>query len=120
MRHKAKTGAGRVKRDIVMVRIAARDLREPWHAKVVVAVVAPYPLSPVNLIPDCIPLLGYLDDLILIPLCVLMAVRLIPPVLMPKFRAQSARLRSIPASRTGMATIVGLWLVSALFLLRLL
>lgn len=84
----------------------------PWYAKAVAGAVAAYALSPIDLIPDFIPVLGYLDDAILLPLGILLAVRLVPAELMAEFRAEAARRSRKPVSRIGMACIVALWLVA--------
>lgn len=120
MLQQARTWARRVKRDAIAVWIAARDPRTPWHARAIAVVVAAYALSPIDLIPDFVPVLGYLDDLILLPFGILLVVRLIPPDLLAEFRAEAARLESRPASRTGLAAIIGIWVLAALFLLWLL
>ncbi|RWX32769.1 DUF1232 domain-containing protein, partial [Rhizobium leguminosarum] len=75
---KAKNWAKSLKRDIVALWLAARDPRVPWHAKVVAGAVAAYALSPIDLIPDFIPILGYLDDLLILPLGIMLAIRLVP------------------------------------------
>ncbi|TIT56386.1 MAG: DUF1232 domain-containing protein, partial [Mesorhizobium sp.] len=92
---KAKQWARAIKRDVVALWLAARDPRVPWYAKVAAGVVAAYALSPIDLIPDFIPVLGYLDDLIIVPLGILLAVKLIPAALMAEFRAAAIR-RSRP------------------------
>ena len=69
-----------------MLSLAARDPRVPWYAKVVAACVAAYAFSPIDLIPDFIPVLGYLDDVIIVPLGILLAIRLIPPALLEEHR----------------------------------
>jgi uncharacterized membrane protein YkvA (DUF1232 family) len=104
-----------IKRDIVALWLAARDPRVPWYAKVVAAAVAAYALSPIDLIPDFIPVVGYLDDLIIVPLGILLAVRLIPPDLMGELRS-AAIARARPTSRAGLAFIVALWVLSAALL----
>ncbi len=71
---KAKQWARGIKRDILAVWIAARDSRTPWYAKAMAAAVAAYALSPIDLIPDFIPVLGYLDDLLLLPIGILLVV----------------------------------------------
>ncbi len=91
--------AREIKRDVVAIWIAARDPRVPWHVKLVAAAVAGYALSPIDLIPDFVPVLGYLDDLIIVPAGILLIVRLIPPGLMDEFRAEAARRASRPNSR---------------------
>lgn len=92
--------------------------RVPWYAKVAAGVVAAYALSPIDLIPDFIPVLGYLDDLIIVPLGILLAVKLIPAALMAEVRAAAIR-RSRPASRGGLAFIVGIWVLMAAALIWL-
>jgi uncharacterized membrane protein YkvA (DUF1232 family) len=82
----AKSWAREVKRDVVALYLAARDPRTPLIAKLVAAGVAAYALSPIDLIPDFIPVLGYLDELVILPLGILLVVRLIPPELMAEFR----------------------------------
>lgn len=99
--------------------LAARDPRVPWYAKAVAGAVAAYALSPVDLIPDFIPVLGYLDDLIIVPLGILLAVKLVPVELMIEFREEAAR-RVRPVSRAGLAFIVAIWLTAGLLLAWLL
>src|SRR5919107_891159 len=106
--------AYRVKRDVVALYLATRDPRVPWYAKIVAACVAAYALSPIDLIPDFIPVLGYLDDLILVPLGIALAVRLIPPALLAEHRARAAEMAIRPVSRLGAAVIIAVWLVVAL------
>ena len=72
--------------------IAARDRRTPWYAKLLAGAVVAYALSPIDLIPDFVPVLGYLDDLILLPLGILLAVRLVPKPLMQEYRSAAAKL----------------------------
>ncbi|WP_368044714.1 YkvA family protein [Sabulicella glaciei] len=109
--------ARRVKRDVVALWLAARDPRVPLAAKLVAGLVAAYALSPIDLIPDFIPVLGYLDDLILVPLGILLAVRLVPPALMDEFRAEAERRAARPVSRAGAAAIVLIWVAGAAVLL---
>jgi uncharacterized membrane protein YkvA (DUF1232 family) len=110
----AKTWARAIKRDVVVLWLAARDRRVPWHAKTVAAMVAGYALSPVDLIPDFIPVLGYLDDLIIVPLGTIAALKLIPPDILAELRARAAERIALPASRAGMAVIVLVWILLAL------
>ena len=95
----------------------ARDPRIPWYAKIVAACVAAYALSPIDLIPDFIPVLGYLDDLILVPLGIALAIRLIPPALLAEHRARATQAAKRPVSRLGAAVIVIIWLALALLIL---
>ena len=76
-------------------------------------------LCPIDLIPDFIPVLGYLDDVIIVPLGIMLAVRLIPPTLMAEFRAEAARREARPTSRAAAAAIVALWLAAAALLVWL-
>jgi uncharacterized membrane protein YkvA (DUF1232 family) len=114
---RARRWARNIKRDVVALWIAARDSRVPWYAKALCAVIAGYALSPIDLIPDFIPVLGYLDDVILLPLGILLAVRLIPADLMAEFRAEANVRVERPVSRVAAAVIVGLWIGSAALLL---
>ena len=108
--------ARNIKRDVVALWIAARDPRVPWYAKVAAGAVAAYALSPIDLIPDFIPVLGYLDDVIIVPLGILLAVRLVPVTLMAAFRQEAIRREGRPKSYWGMAAIVAIWLVAAVWL----
>jgi uncharacterized membrane protein YkvA (DUF1232 family) len=100
---------------VVALYLAARDPRVPWYAKVVAAVVAAYALSPIDLIPDFIPVLGYLDDLILVPLGIALAIRLIPPALLEEHRETAAtRIANRPTSRIAATLIISIWIVLAL------
>lgn len=112
-----RSWAAALKRDVVALWLAARDPRVPWYAKAVAALVAAYALSPIDLIPDFIPLLGYLDDLILVPAGILLAVRLVPAALMAEFRAKAQSRAAAPASRAGAAGIVALWVGAAALLI---
>lgn len=113
---KLKTWARALKRDVVAVWIAARSARTPWVARLVAAGVAAYALSPIDLIPDFIPVLGYLDDLILIPLGIAFIVRLVPAQLMAEFREEALLRSGSPRSYVTAALIVAIW-AGALILL---
>ena len=108
----AKQWAGEIKRDVVAIWIAAGDPRVPWYAKAIAAAVAAYALSPIDLIPDFVPVLGYVDDLIIVPAGILLTVRLIPAGLMDEFRAEAARREARPRSRVGAALVIALWLLT--------
>lgn len=103
----AKSWARTIKRDVVALWLAARDRRVPWYAKAAAGAVAAYALSPIDLIPDFIPVLGYLDDLVIVPLGIVFAVRLIPSDLMAELRKQAAERETRPISRTGLAAADG-------------
>jgi uncharacterized membrane protein YkvA (DUF1232 family) len=108
-----KAWARSIKRDVVAVWLAARDPRVPWYVKALAAAVAAYALSPIDLIPDFIPVLGYLDDLVIVPLGILLVIRLIPAELMTEFRREAERQIERPKSRLAAAMIVALWLTVA-------
>jgi uncharacterized membrane protein YkvA (DUF1232 family) len=111
--NRARRWAKAIKRDVVALWIAAHDPRVPWYAKAVAAAVAAYALSPIDLIPDFIPILGYLDDLIIVPAGIVLAVRLVPTPLMAEFRAEAVK-RERPTSGIGAAVIVAIWLAALL------
>jgi uncharacterized membrane protein YkvA (DUF1232 family) len=91
--------------------IACRDPRTPWYVKAIVGLVVAYALSPIDLIPDFIPVLGYMDDLVLVPLGVLLAVKLIPREVIEQARAEAELAGDQPRSWLGLALIAGVWLV---------
>ncbi len=114
---KLRQWARNLKRDVLALYLAARDRRVPWYAKLVAGCVVAYALSPIDLIPDFIPVLGYLDDLILLPLGIALAVRLIPPDLLEEHRKQASVLATRPSSRAGAIAIIVLWLLVLLLVL---
>ena len=95
--------------------LAARDPRTPWYAKLLVAGIVAYAFSPIDLIPDFVPVLGYLDDLILIPMGIALAIKLIPHSVLAecRARAQETMQNGKPMSRVAGAIIVVIWLVLA-------
>src|SRR3712207_9561699 len=95
-----------LKLDVAALYRAARDPRVPWYAKAVAAGVAAYALSPIDLIPDFIPILGQLDELVVLPLGIALAVRLIPPEIMAEHRAAAIAAEGRPGSRAAAAVIV--------------
>lgn len=113
---KLKTWARRIKTNTFALYLACRDPRTPWYAKVFAGVVVAYAFSPIDLIPDFIPVLGYLDDLILLPLGLLIAVRLIPPDVFAacKQQAETRLSGDKPVSRSAAIVIVIIWLLLAL------
>src|SRR5215470_8801160 len=102
-----------LKRDVHAVYLAARDPRTPWYAKALALFIAGYALSPIDLIPDFVPVVGYLDDVILVPLGVLVVIKLIPPRIMAEHRALAATAQDRPVSRIAAVTIVFVWLAYA-------
>jgi len=113
MLSRIKTWAQTLKRDSHAVYLASRDPRVPWHAKVLAVAVAAYALSPIDLIPDFIPVVGYLDDLIIVPLGIWLVVSLIPDEVMAECRARADEVGQGPVSRAGMIAIIVVWIVAA-------
>ena len=115
MPDRLKQWARVIKRDVDALYLASRDPRVPWHAKAMAAVIAGYALSPIDLIPDFIPVVGYLDDLVLVPLGILLVIRLIPPELMAEHRAAAtaAAAAKPPLSWRAAAIIIGLWIAAS-------
>lgn len=108
----SRSWATALKHDVVALWIAARSPLTPIAAKLVAGAVAAYSLSPIDLIPDFIPILGYLDDLVIVPLGIALAVRLIPAVLMMEFRAEAVTLAK-PINRPMALAIVIIWVIVA-------
>jgi uncharacterized membrane protein YkvA (DUF1232 family) len=112
-----KQWAQAIKRDIVALWLAARDPRVPWCAKAIAGAVAAYALSPIDLIPDFIPVLGHFDDLVIVPLGILLAVHLIPADIMSVLRAEAAT-RSKPRAWAGLVPILAVWIAGTLIAIR--
>ena len=120
MRIDLKQWARRIKRDGVTLWFAGRHPGTPWHVKLLGAFVVAYALSPIDLIPDFIPVLGYLDDVLLLPGLIWLTVRLLPPEVLTDCRAQAdawmAARGAKPVSRIGAALVVLLWVAAAVAL----
>ena len=99
--------------------LAARDPRCPWHARALGLLVTAYALSPIDLIPDFIPVLGLIDDAILIPAGLWLFVKLLPAGLMEEHRAAAAAAAERPRSRGGVLIVVAVWILAALVVWRL-
>lgn len=112
--------AREIRKDVIALYLCAKDPRVPWYAKMVTALVAAYALSPIDLIPDFLPVIGYLDDLIIVPLGILLAVRLIPPeILLEHRKAAASRQQSRPVSRSGAVLVIAVWLLAVAIVVRL-
>ncbi len=101
-----------IKTDVIALWLAGRDDLVPLRVKIVAALVAAYALSPIDLIPDFVPILGYLDDLIILPIGIALAIKLIPAPVMRDLRLKALALPK-PISRAGAAAVVCLWLAGA-------
>ena len=105
-----KAAAKRLKRDVVVLWLAARDPETPMAARLVAFLTAAYALSPVDLIPDVIPVLGLLDDLVLVPAGIWLALRLIPRTQISRLRGQAEAIGRRPKSRLGLVLVVAIWM----------
>jgi len=99
-----------LKQEIHALMIAYRDPRTPWYAKTWALVVAAYAFSPIDLIPDFIPVLGYLDDLVLLPLGIALAVKLIPARVMAEARLAATQAEGSAVGKAGAVVIILVWL----------
>jgi uncharacterized membrane protein YkvA (DUF1232 family) len=113
MLDKFKAATKSLKDDTYALYLAYRDPRTPWYAKIWAALVVAYAFSPIDLIPDFIPVLGYLDDLLLVPLGVFVALKLIPAEVMAESREKAKENRQKPANWWAAALILLLWLALA-------
>lgn len=98
-----------LKAETLALYYAVRDPRTPWYAKFLAGAVVAYAISPIDLIPDFVPVLGYLDDAILLPIGIWLALRLVPPEALAEARARAAAAVEKPTSRTAAAVIVLIW-----------
>jgi len=103
-----------LKREVVALWLAARDPRTPLAAKLLAGAVAGYALSPIDLIPDFIPVLGLLDDLVILPVGIWLALRLVPPEVLHQCRLRAAELAERPVSGAAARAVVALWLGAAI------
>jgi uncharacterized membrane protein YkvA (DUF1232 family) len=108
-----RTWARAARRDVLALWLAARDPRVPWPVKLLAAAVAAYALSPIDLIPDFIPVLGYLDDLVIVPAGVMLVIRLMPADVLAECRAAADRMSARPTSRAGVFITVVVWVAAA-------
>src|SRR5512144_2140697 len=116
MLNKLKARARALKQEVYAVYLAARDPRTPWYAKALVSLIIAYALSPIDLIPDFVPVLGYLDDLIIVPGGIWLAIRLIPPEVLEEARAMAAT-RGVDSSvgRIGAVLILLVWVLAIIW-----
>jgi uncharacterized membrane protein YkvA (DUF1232 family) len=110
-----KARARFLKRETYALYLAVRDPRTPWYAKAVAGAVVAYALSPLDLIPDFIPVIGFLDDLILVPLGIALALKLIPALVMSECRQRAEAGNGPPVSRAGAAFMIVAWLAAAVW-----
>ena len=111
MMERWKQQARRLKLEVYALYLACKDPRVPWYARLFGACVVGYALSPIDLIPDPIPILGYLDDLVLIPLGVLLLRRMIPDPVLAECRERAKELAEKPTNWVAAAIIVAIWVL---------
>lgn len=107
-----KVRARLLKKEVIALYLAAKDSRTPWYAKGLVLLVVAYTLSPIDLIPDFVPVLGYLDDLILVPAGIWLAIRMIPPEVLAEARVAAAGGSLGRIGKIGAVIIVFLWIAA--------
>jgi uncharacterized membrane protein YkvA (DUF1232 family) len=117
-----KQSARRLKMETFAIYLAYRDPRTPWYARLFAILVVAYAFSPIDLIPDPIPVLGYLDDLVLVPLGIALTIKMIPPHVLTDCRARAAEAdrSDSPGCRAAAAVVVAIWLILAAVALSLL
>ena len=108
-----------LKVEVYALYLAYRDPRVSWYARVFAAVVVGYAFSPIDLIPDVIPVLGYLDDLIVVPLGVALAIKMIPPRVLAECRQKAREARDRPVNRVVASVIVLVWIALAVLAVRI-
>ena len=113
-----KQRARHLKRETYALYLAARDPRTPWYAKLLAAAVVAYAVSPLDLIPDFVPVLGYLDDLIIVPLGLALVLRLVPAQVLAECRERARETTERPTSRLAAVIVVAIWLAVALLVGR--
>ena len=108
-----KARVRQVKVDLIALSLAARDPRTPWYAKLIVAGCVAYALSPVDLVPDFIPVIGLIDDLIFIPIALAFAIRFIPDEVLADCRSRAGQIARRRTSRAAAMVIVSIWIALA-------
>jgi uncharacterized membrane protein YkvA (DUF1232 family) len=111
-----KNWARHLKKETYALYFACRDPRVPWYAKLLTASVVAHTLSPIDLIPDFIPVLGYLDDLIITPLGLAIVLKMIPSEVMAdaRIKAESGIVEGRMVSRAGFVIVIAIWLIGLL------
>jgi len=116
MLEKIKSWAKSLKKDILVVWLIAKDKRTPILVKILAIIIAAYALSPIDLIPDFIPVLGYLDDIIIVPLGLLLVIKLTPQQIIEDCRIQASTLVEKPINRLAAIIIILIWLIFIFYL----
>jgi len=114
-----KKWAIKLKREVLAIYLSYGDPRVTWYAKALIFIVAAYALSPIDLIPDFIPIIGYLDDMILLPLGIMLAIRMIPEDVLTESRKRAELMADKPVSCGAAIIVILIWISAALFLIKL-
>ena len=120
MLEKLKLAAKRLKREVMTLYFVARDPRTPWYAQGLAFVVVGYALSPFDLIPDAIPFLGLLDDLILVPAGIWLVLKLVPKNILEEARVQASKAESRPVSYVAAGFMIVIWVLALLLSAKIL
>lgn len=110
-----KRRAKQLKREIHALYLAYKDPRVPWYAKVFLALVVGYAFSPIDLIPDFIPVVGLLDDMVVVPLGVIVATKMVPGEVLDECRERARALEGKPVNKAAAVVVVCVWLLLAAF-----
>jgi uncharacterized membrane protein YkvA (DUF1232 family) len=111
--------ARRLKVEVYALYLAYKDPRVSWYARIFAAVVVGYAFSPIDLIPDVVPVLGYLDDLILVPLGVALAIKMIPPHVLAECRERARDAKDRPVNKVAAVVVIIVWIALAALAIRL-
>jgi uncharacterized membrane protein YkvA (DUF1232 family) len=103
----------KLKKQTYVIYLACKDSRVPWYTRALAALIVAYALSPIDLIPDVIPVIGYLDDLVLVPLGIILVLRMIPPGVLAECRekAEASVSQTLPKSRSAAVVVIFIWLL---------
>tara|TARA_R110002167_G_C12620982_1_gene646759 strand:+ start:933 stop:1322 length:390 start_codon:yes stop_codon:yes gene_type:complete len=108
-----RAAAKRIQHDALTVYFVARDPNTPIVVRLLALAIAAYAMSPIDLIPDFIPILGYLDDIILVPLGIVLVIKLTPSNVIEASRSKAAKVATKPISHVAAAVVIGTWLLCA-------
>lgn len=106
-----KQWAKKLKKETYAIYLASKDPRVPWYARLLAAAVVAYAFSPIDLIPDAIPIIGYLDDLIIVPAGLWLTLKMIPPEVIAECRKKAEEAEEKPTNWVVAVSIVALWIL---------
>ncbi|MDO7907521.1 YkvA family protein [Paenibacillus sp. JX-17] len=114
--HKLKQTAKLLKSNLIVLYLSYRDPRVKWYAKLFTLCVVAYAFSPIDLIPDFIPILGYIDDLIIVPLGIVLALKMIPGDVIGENKAKAQEIQGKPKSWVTAALFIIVWILLAIWI----